>query len=64
MEIVERAWYSYSDAERYTGLSRVTLWRAVERGELKVARIGRAVRMSRTELDRFMEQSATKRREE
>ena len=64
MKTVEQAWYSYSDAERYTGLSRVTLWRAVVRGELKTARIGRAVRISRTELDRFMEQSVTERGEE
>ncbi len=54
---VVRAWFSYPEAERYSGLSKVTLWRAIGRGELKVARIGRAVRISRTELDRFMEQA-------
>lgn len=64
MKTVEQAWYSYSDAECYTGLSRVTLWRAVVRGELKTAHIGRAVRISRTELDRFMEQSTMERGEE
>jgi excisionase family DNA binding protein len=57
MQTIEQAWLSYPEAERYTGLSRVTLWRAVSRGELKAARIGRAVRMSRADLDRFMEQA-------
>jgi excisionase family DNA binding protein len=60
METVAQAWLSYLEAERYTGLSRVTLWRAVSRGDLKAARIGRAVRISRAELDRFMEQATAK----
>jgi excisionase family DNA binding protein len=57
---VAREWFSYPEAERYSGLSRVTLWRAVSRGELKAARIGRSVRISRAELDRFMEQATAK----
>ena len=60
MQTIEQAWLSYPEAERYTGLSRVTLWRAVSSSDLKVARIGRAVRMSRAELDRFMEQATAK----
>ncbi len=55
---VRREWLSYPDAERYSGLSRVTLWRAVNRGELKAARVGRAVRISRQELEDFMERCA------
>ena len=56
---VQREWLSYPDAERYSGLSRVTLWRAVGRGDLKAARIGRAVRISRRELEAFMERAAS-----
>ncbi len=54
---VQREWLSYPDAERYSGLSRVTLWRAIGRGELKAARVGRAVRISRKDLEAFMEQA-------
>jgi excisionase family DNA binding protein len=57
---VQREWLSYPDAERYSGLSRVTLWRAVNRGELKVARVGRAARFSKRELQDFMERCAGK----
>jgi len=61
MQTIEQAWLSYPEAERYSGLSRTTLWRAVSRGEVKAARVGRAVRISRSELDRFMEQAAAQR---
>ena len=60
MQTIEQAWLSYPEAERYSGLSRTTLWRVVSSGELKAARIGRAVRISRAELDRFMEQATAK----
>lgn len=56
---VQREWLSYPDAERYSGLSRVTLWRAIGRGELKAARIGRAVRINRQDLEAFMERAAS-----
>jgi excisionase family DNA binding protein len=56
--IDERGWLDYLQAERYTGLSRVTLWRAAGRGELHPARIGRSVRFSRQELERFMREAA------
>jgi excisionase family DNA binding protein len=52
---VERAYLSYSEAERYTGLNRVTLWRAVRAGGLRADGSGRAVRFHRDELDRFMQ---------
>lgn len=56
---VQREWLSYPDAERYSGLSRVTLWRAIGRGELKAARVGRAVRINRQDLETFMERAAS-----
>ncbi len=47
-------WLSYPAAVHYCGLSRVTLWRLVESGEIEAARIGRAVRISRESLEAFM----------
>ena len=52
-------WYlDYRGAEQLTGLSRWTLSRAVERGELKASKVGSAVRFSVSELTRFMESRA------
>jgi excisionase family DNA binding protein len=45
---------NYSEAERYTGLHRVTLWRAVRDGRLRVSGPGRAVRFHVRDLDAFM----------
>lgn len=49
-----RRYLGYEQAGQYTGLSRWTLMRAHERGDLPVARIGRAVRFDMEDLDRFM----------
>ena len=57
---IERAYYSYSEAEQYTGLNRVTLWRAVRAGLLRPSGHGRAVRFHCGELDRFMQDRASK----
>jgi excisionase family DNA binding protein len=51
---VERAYLRYSEAEAYTGLHRVTLWRAVRDGHLKASGYGRAVRFHVRDLDAFM----------
>jgi excisionase family DNA binding protein len=53
--VVEPAYLNYSEAERFTGLHRVTIWRAMRRGELKASGGGRGVRFSRDELHRWME---------
>lgn len=50
----ERAWLNPIEASTYTGLDRVTLWRARKRGELRAGGTGRAVRFERAELDRWM----------
>jgi excisionase family DNA binding protein len=47
-------WLSYIAAVHYCGLSRQTLWRLVESGEIEAARVGRAVRISRESLEAFM----------
>jgi excisionase family DNA binding protein len=57
---VERAYLSYSEAEHYTGLNRVTLWRAVRAGDLRADGFGSAVRFHRDELDRFMQSRDSK----
>lgn len=51
---VERKYLRYEEAEQYTGLHRVTLWRAVRNGQLKASGYGRAVRFHIKDLDEFM----------
>ncbi len=55
---VQPEWVNYAEAERYSGLSHVTLWRRVNRGELKAARVGRSVRIHLPTLRAFMEAAA------
>jgi excisionase family DNA binding protein len=57
-EHVEPEWVDYPTAERYSGLSYVTLWRKVNSGELKAARIGRSVRIHLPSLREFMEHAS------
>ena len=54
-----REWVSYSEAEKYCGLSHTTLWRYVTSGEIKAARVGRSVRIYLPSLKRFMEGRAS-----
>ncbi len=51
---VERAYLRYREAETYTGLHRVTLWRAVRDGRLRASGYGSAVRFRVEDLDAFM----------
>lgn len=52
---VEPAYLNYEQAETFTGLHKVTIWRAVRAGELKASGSGRGVRFSRDELTRWMD---------
>ena len=54
-EQVDAVWVDYPTAERYSGLSHVTIWRRVKSGELKAARVGRSVRIHLPTLRKFME---------
>ena len=49
-----RVWMSYTESADYCAVDRVTLWRAVKRGELRAGGVGRAVRFHRDDLDEFM----------
>ena len=51
---VTRRYLSTKDSARYTGLSRWTIMRANERGELPAIRVGAAVRFCVDDLDAFM----------
>lgn len=49
---------SYRDAERYTGLSRTTLWRILRRSEIDAVQVGTAVRLNRASIDRYLRDHA------
>ena len=55
---IQPAWLTYAEAEKLTGLSRVTLWRIAGAGQIRLARVGRAVRIERASLEQYMEQCA------
>jgi excisionase family DNA binding protein len=55
---VEREWLTYREAESYCGLSRTTLWKLEKAGEIRAARIGRAVRLSKRSIAAYMESLA------
>ena len=57
-----REWVSYSEAEKYCGLSHTTLWRYVSSGEIRAARVGRSVRIYLPSLKRFMDGCCTEER--
>jgi excisionase family DNA binding protein len=52
--IVERRYLRYEEAEQYTGLHRVTLWRAARDGYLKASGRGKGRRFRIEYLDEFM----------
>ncbi len=52
---VEALWLTYPEAQLLTSLGRTTLWTLVSSGEIKAARVGRAVRISRRSLEEYME---------
>jgi excisionase family DNA binding protein len=55
---VTREWVTYKQAEELSGLSRTTLWKLLSAGEIKAARVGRAVRINRRSLDGYLEEAA------
>ena len=59
-EEISSEWLTYEDAQRLTSLGRTTLWRicSAEDSGIEVARVGRAVRISRSSLTAYMKRSA------
>jgi excisionase family DNA binding protein len=58
---IEPTWITYEEAQRLTSLGRTTLWRICSSGEVKSAKVGRSVRLSKKSLLDFMESTAAKR---
>jgi excisionase family DNA binding protein len=56
--VITPAWLNYKQAKAYSNLSRTTLWQLINARKIRAARIGRAVRIERDSLQRFMEQSS------
>jgi excisionase family DNA binding protein len=51
---VTREWVTYRQAEEIAGLSRTTLRKLVDEGDIQIKRVGRAVRINRESLDAYM----------
>ena len=41
--VEEAAWLSYPEAQRFSGLGRTKLWELISAGDVKAAKVGRAV---------------------
>jgi excisionase family DNA binding protein len=52
---VQAEYVNYPDAEKLSGLSRVTIWKHVKAGDIKASYVGRAVRINVESLRAFME---------
>jgi len=55
---LEREWLSYAEAQTVSGLGRTTLWKLLSSGEIKAARVGRAVRINRRSLEECLERAS------
>lgn len=50
-------WLSTADAAKSLGITPRTLYRFIDQGELPAYRFGRVIRVKRTDVDAFIEQS-------
>jgi len=55
---VEKRWISYPEAMEYTGLGRTLLTQLVTSGEVRAAKVGTRVLISRDGLDAYLERSS------
>jgi excisionase family DNA binding protein len=55
---LHREWLTYPEAQMVSGLGRTTLWKLVKDAHVGAAKVGKAVRINRRSLDRYMEDQA------
>jgi excisionase family DNA binding protein len=55
---LQREWLTYAEAQTVSGLGRTTLWKLLNSGEIKGARVGRAVRLNRRSLEEYLERAS------
>ncbi len=55
---LQREWLTYAEAQTLSGLGRTTLWKLLSAGDIKAARVGRAVRLSRHSLAEYLEHAS------
>ena len=55
---IVKGWVTYKEAEAIAGLSRTTLRKLVDEGDIKIKRVGWAVRINRASLDAYMNDEA------
>ena len=58
MENVEREWISYREATELTGLSRGTIWKIIGAGQVRAAKVGKAVRINRRSLEQYLQEQS------
>jgi excisionase family DNA binding protein len=57
-EALRPEWLRYEEAQRLCGLGRTKLWQIGSSGEVRIARVGRAVRFNRRSLLEYMDRQA------
>ncbi|MBM81274.1 MAG: hypothetical protein CMJ78_11870 [Planctomycetaceae bacterium] len=57
----DRAAHTYDEVAKLLSVSERTVWQLVKNGQLKAFRIGRSVRISRHELDAFIQRREARR---
>ena len=55
---VTREWLSYADISEYANISRWTVLRAIQSGELAASKVGSRTLVRRRDLDSFLERRA------
>jgi excisionase family DNA binding protein len=51
---VQPEYLDYRQIQIYCGLSRTSVWRAIKAGQLEAVKVGRSVRVRRTDLDEYL----------
>ena len=60
-EVVHPELLTVAGAQLYAGLGRTSLWKLAGAGEIKVAKVGRAVRINRRSLEDYMQRQTEER---